>query len=198
MVGTREHREHECVFARESRHEGKGIGKSLACGHAFPPLPGERHFAHVFGIALTALVRGAFRMLQHFVHLPIQLPEPRPRCLRRPGSLVQQDTSALYDSDPKTSIVSGWRTTHDVSFLRVRTLRYVLQGWIGLFLRLLRRLRRLFLECQFPTHVRQVHLVRRIHGRSPRAPPLLLTNIHVAIANISAAVGTANPNSSMA
>ena len=63
---TREHRDQESVFARESRHERKGVGKNLACGYAVPPLPGERHVAHVFGIALTALLRSASGMLQAF------------------------------------------------------------------------------------------------------------------------------------
>ena len=63
---TREHRDQESVFARESRRERKGVGKNLACGYAVPPLPGERHVAHVFGIALTALLRSASGMLQAF------------------------------------------------------------------------------------------------------------------------------------
>ena len=62
----REHRGQESVFARESRRERKGVGKNLACGYSVPPLPGERHVAHVFGIALTALLRSASGMLQAF------------------------------------------------------------------------------------------------------------------------------------
>jgi hypothetical protein len=65
-LGTREHRDQESVFARESRRERKGVGKNLACGYGVPPLPGERHVAHVFGIALTALLRSASGMLQAF------------------------------------------------------------------------------------------------------------------------------------
>ena len=38
-LGHECNRDHECVFARESRHERKGVGKGLAGGNAIPPLP---------------------------------------------------------------------------------------------------------------------------------------------------------------
>lgn len=57
-----------------TRHSIKGVGKRLAGGHAVPPLPGERCFARVFGIALTALLRGALSMLPAFCLSPNPAP----------------------------------------------------------------------------------------------------------------------------
>jgi len=76
MAGTREHRDHECVFARGSRHEGKGVGKSLAGRHAVPPLPGERYSACVFGIALRPRCGAQLEYAPHFVYS-----DPAPRNL---------------------------------------------------------------------------------------------------------------------
>jgi hypothetical protein len=64
MIG--EQLDHECVFARESRHERKGVGKGLAGGHAIPPLPSERYFACFLGVAMSRDCRGAFKMRPHF------------------------------------------------------------------------------------------------------------------------------------
>src|ERR1700694_4483257 len=107
MAGTRKHRNHECVLARRSRHEGKSVSKSPAGGHAIPPLPGEGYSARVLGIALTTLPGGAFRIRPHFAYLPIQCP---PNLV--PAAYVAQDllfNKRKCDVTAKTSIVFGFR-----------------------------------------------------------------------------------------
>lgn len=51
-------------------HEREGFGKSLAGGDAVPPLRGKRYSTRFSGIALTALLQGAFRMLPAFCLSP--------------------------------------------------------------------------------------------------------------------------------